>query len=442
MRLRRRLILLVVPVLVWSIATTFGGGTVTPIQRAEAHVDMGDGYWMAASDGGMFAFGDAGFHGSLGDVTLNRPIVGMAATPFLEGYWLVASDGGVFSFGSAGFHGSTGNMTLNSPIVGMAAHPHGLGYWLVAADGGVFNFGDAGHFGSAGGQKLNKPIVGIAPTPTGNGYWLVATDGGIFNYGDAEFLGSAGNLKLNRPVVGIETSPSANGYYLVASDGGIFNYGDAEFKGSAGGLTLNAPIVGMEYSANGQGYQLVATDGGIFAYGGAPFFGSTGDRKLNKPILGMAVRPRLAIVADAFANTTGQTSEWEQVSDDWQLSLNRTGGSVPAGARIYGADGLDIDQLGNLSFRLESGACTNDLLFALYYDIDGDGDGDGNVMLRCPAGGAGNLKSFDPVAAGAPANADVTALDIWWSGTGDVNVDEITVAGVTVDDFRPGRLAA
>ena len=35
------------------------------------------------------------------------------------GYWLVASDGGVFSFGDAGFYGSTGNIVLNKPIVGM-----------------------------------------------------------------------------------------------------------------------------------------------------------------------------------------------------------------------------------------------------------------------------------------------------------------------------------
>ena len=34
-------------------------------------------------------------------------------------------------------------MKLNKPIVGMAATPTGKGYWLVASDGGVFSFGDA-----------------------------------------------------------------------------------------------------------------------------------------------------------------------------------------------------------------------------------------------------------------------------------------------------------
>ena len=109
----------------------------------------GKGYWLVASDGGIFAFGDAGFYGSLGAIRLNQPIVGMAATPSGHGYWLVASDGGIFAFGDAAFHGSLGAIALNRPIVGMAATPSGNGYWLVAADGGIFAFGDAGFFGSS-----------------------------------------------------------------------------------------------------------------------------------------------------------------------------------------------------------------------------------------------------------------------------------------------------
>ena len=161
------------------------------------------------------------------------------------GYWLVASDGGVFNYGSAGFYGSAGNINLNKPIVGIASTPDGKGYWLVASDGGVFNYGDAGFYGSAGNVALNKPIVGISPTPDGKGYWLVASDGGIFNYGDAGFYGSAGNISLNKPVVGVASTPDGKGYWLVASDGGIFNYGDAGFYGSAGNIALNKPVVGV-----------------------------------------------------------------------------------------------------------------------------------------------------------------------------------------------------
>jgi hypothetical protein len=57
----------------------------------------------------------------MGSTPLNQPIVGMAATPDGKGYWLVASDGGIFSFGDASFYGSMGGTHLNQPIVGMAA---------------------------------------------------------------------------------------------------------------------------------------------------------------------------------------------------------------------------------------------------------------------------------------------------------------------------------
>jgi hypothetical protein len=82
-------------------------------------------------------------------------------------------------------------MVLNKPVVGMAATPDGKGYWEVASDGGIFSYGDAAFFGSTGGMVLNKPVVGMAATPDGKGYWEVASDGGIFSYGDAAFFGAA-----------------------------------------------------------------------------------------------------------------------------------------------------------------------------------------------------------------------------------------------------------
>jgi hypothetical protein len=84
----------------------------------------------------------------MGGTHLNAPIVGLAATPDGKGYWEVAADGGIFAFGDASYFGSMGGTHLNAPIVGLAATPDGNGYWEVAADGGIFALGDASYFGS------------------------------------------------------------------------------------------------------------------------------------------------------------------------------------------------------------------------------------------------------------------------------------------------------
>jgi hypothetical protein len=221
---------------------------------------------------------------------LAAPVVGTTATRDGRGYWVAAADGGVFAFGDAGFEGSTGGIRLDSPVVGITAASDDHGYWLVASDGGVFAFGDAAFAGSMGGLHLNQPIVGMAATPTGRGYWLVASDGGVFAFGDAAFAGSMGGLPLNQPIVGMAASSTSHGYWLVAADGGIFAFGGAPFEGSTGGTPLNDPVVGMAAPADGHGYWLVAADGGVFSFGDAPFEGSDGGTPGHALAVGIAGR--------------------------------------------------------------------------------------------------------------------------------------------------------
>jgi L,D-peptidoglycan transpeptidase YkuD (ErfK/YbiS/YcfS/YnhG family) len=225
---------------------------------AMAPTPDGHGYWITASNGGVFTFGDASFYGSEGGQTLSAPIVGMAATRDGHGYWLVGSDGGVFTFGDASFYGSTGALRLNAPIVGMTPTPDGHGYWLVASDGGIFSFGDASFYGSAGALHLNAPMVGMTPTPDGHGYWLVGSDGGIFSFGDASFYGSTGALHLNAPIVGTAPTPDGRGYWLVGSDGGVFTFGDASFYGSAT-ADIN-PLLVNELANTGGAQQVIVVD--------------------------------------------------------------------------------------------------------------------------------------------------------------------------------------
>jgi hypothetical protein len=252
---------------------------------APNQVSIEFGYWMVASDGGIFAY-NAPFFGSMGGQPLNQPVVGITADPKTGGYWEVASDGGLFAF-NAPFFGSMGGQSLDQPIVGMVATPDGEGYWEVASDGGIFSFGDAAFHGSMGGQPLDAPVVGIASSQDGLGYLEVASDGGIFAFGDAQFFGSMGGTPLNKPVVGITGDQATGGYWEVASDGGLFAF-NAPFFGSPAATPLNQPVVGMASTPDGQGYWEAATDGGIFNYGDASFWGSLGSTHLNAPILGIA----------------------------------------------------------------------------------------------------------------------------------------------------------
>jgi hypothetical protein len=255
----------------------------------------GKGYWEVASDGGVFALGDAPFEGSLGGDALQAPVVGMAATPDGNGYREVASDGGIFAFGNAAFEGSMGGRSLNASVVGMANTPDGRGYWEVAFDGGIFAFGNAAFEGSMGGRTLNAPVVGMAATPDGRGYWEVASDGGIFTFGDAPFEGSEGGQDLTAPVVSMAATPDGRGYWEVASDGGIFSFGDAAFEGSMGGQHLSAPVVGMAITPHGQGYWEVASDGNGTPFGDAVAVGSP-----------PSVPPRVALFGDSLANEAGE----------------------------------------------------------------------------------------------------------------------------------------
>ena len=189
-------------VLVTLVAGVLPAGAAPTVT---AHTLGTDRYWLAAADGGVFAFGGAPYYGSMVGRHLNAPVVGLAVDGpgFLapdvavsrapieaRGYWEVAGDGGVFAFGDAPFLGSMGARDLAAPVVGMAVDPGHAGYYEVAADGGVFAFGGASFYGSMGGRALAAPIVSITATPDGRGYWLVGSDGGVFAFGDAVFLGS------------------------------------------------------------------------------------------------------------------------------------------------------------------------------------------------------------------------------------------------------------
>jgi hypothetical protein len=94
-----------------------------------------------ASDGGIFAYGDAKFYGSAGNIHLNQPIIGLTRTLDGHGYWIVASDGGIFTYGDAKFYGSLGGIPQSIPVIGLVANPSEAGYNIVNASGTPTHFG-------------------------------------------------------------------------------------------------------------------------------------------------------------------------------------------------------------------------------------------------------------------------------------------------------------
>jgi hypothetical protein len=256
------------------------------------------GYWLVGSDGGIFSFGSAFFHGSTGAIHLNRPVVGITPTKDEGGYWLVASDGGIFAFGDSGFFGSipglglapagtVGGKHLNAPIVGMVPSFDGGGYFMVASDGGVFAFGDATFEGSCpslpGG--CSGPAVGVAPDASGNGYWLVTSTGHLYTFGDAANFGSPG--PQSSAITSIVRTPDGGGYWILDADGNVFAYGDAPFLGGlsagvAGGLD---PAAAIFTTSDGAGYWISTALGRVYAFGDAPNDGDMSGTHLNGSII-------------------------------------------------------------------------------------------------------------------------------------------------------------
>ncbi|MHB1505056.1 MAG: hypothetical protein ACYCTL_13810 [Acidimicrobiales bacterium] len=244
----------------------------------------GQGYWLAQAGGGVYSYGDAPFLGSTyseglsglsGPRPLAAPIVGITAAPSGKGYWLVGADGGVFAFGDAGFYGSLPGLGIipAAPIVGITAAPSGKGYWLVGADGGVFAFGDAGFYGNV---RDGVPRVALLASSNAQGYVLPSSTGIEEPESDSAASPLATPMPLAAPISGAAPALGGDGYWLVGADGGVFAFGDAGFYGSLPGLGITpaAPIVGITAAPSGKGYWLVGADGGVFAFGDAGFYGS------------------------------------------------------------------------------------------------------------------------------------------------------------------------
>jgi Cu/Zn superoxide dismutase len=286
----------------------------------------GDGYHLVASDGGVFAFGDAVFEGSTGGMQLNAPVVAMAITPIevvarlvdkrgtgVGEVRLTEGDGGVRVAVTArgldpGFHGfhvhtigvcdhdhafdSAGPHLGASPQVSHPDHSGDLPALFADQAGRASATFHTSRFGLA--AVLEGDGTAFIITSERDNFANIPTD----RYDpdpDKETLATGDSEANGRVACGVAKGAAdgtpVSGYWLAGADGGVFAFGDAPFLGSAGGAKLNKPVVGMAATASGDGYWLVASDGGVFNYGDATFKGSTGGTPLNQAIVGMAGTP-------------------------------------------------------------------------------------------------------------------------------------------------------
>ncbi len=257
-----------------------------PVVAPPSTGGSGAGYWMAGSDGSVYAFGDARNLGGPAAVLGPVAAVDLEPSPSGNGYWVVDARGRVYAYGDARHLGNLGTaLDPGEGVSSLSATPSGGGYRMFTTRGRVVTFGDAVTYGDLAAMRLNGPVRDSIATPSGRGYYMVAADGGIFAFGDAVYRGSMGGQQLNAPVESLVPDPDGAGYWLVATDGGVFAF-DAPFRGSMGGRRLNQPVTGMV--AFGNGYVMVGADGGIFNFSDRPFLGSLGSTPPSRPIVAVA----------------------------------------------------------------------------------------------------------------------------------------------------------
>ena len=104
---------------------------------------------------------------------LNQPVLGMERTASGNGYWLFARDGGVFAFGDAQFYGSLGGAAhqrrrSSRCSARRAATATGCSVPTVRSTRSATRRTSAASVAA----RTTAVPARLLPTPTGNGYWI------------------------------------------------------------------------------------------------------------------------------------------------------------------------------------------------------------------------------------------------------------------------------
>ena len=150
--------------------------------------------------------------------------------PTGDGYWLVAADGGIFAFGSAQFYGSTGGHHVEQADRRHDADPRRQGLLV--------------HRRRRRGLRLRRrPVLrlarrrppeaarssAMASTPTGKGYWFTNTNGAVSAFGTATYWGSAPQV-LNKPIVAMAEATGTGQFGGATYPSGSYGYDVSNYQ--------------------------------------------------------------------------------------------------------------------------------------------------------------------------------------------------------------------
>ncbi|GIH27998.1 hypothetical protein Aph01nite_63080 [Acrocarpospora phusangensis] len=182
-----------------------------------AGTPTGRGYWLAASTGQIFAYGDAKPYPAIeGEVT--------AITATGKGPLAVDATGHVHAPGRKPVAAPEG---YSGGFVDIAATADG--YWLLTSAGQVH--GTAPWYGNA--TTFDHAVVAMSPTPSGKGYLILDKTGHVYAFGDAEHLGDlpAGSAEA------ADVTHTPTGYTIITRTGVRHSFGGVTSTGRATGFT-------------------------------------------------------------------------------------------------------------------------------------------------------------------------------------------------------------
>jgi hypothetical protein len=171
----------------WQVAR--GGSAIVATEAGKGHLSYGALRVTDATGRLLSSHFSALLGGARIIVDTQSATYPVVASPAGAGYLLVGSDGGVFAFGNTHFYGSLPGLGIRvSNVRGALLSSLATGYALVGSDGGAFIFGSGVNFhGSLPGENIRvNNVVGLALAPDDGGYSMAGSDGKVDGFGNAK----------------------------------------------------------------------------------------------------------------------------------------------------------------------------------------------------------------------------------------------------------------